>query len=200
MDGWASLFQTAFRQSRNGMVLMDENRRIVEVNGALLNLLGYRRDALVGQPAHILAAGGPILTPREWATQLAKKHFSGEVALLCEDGTVVVRQWGATAETVTGRRLVLCVVLPATRWGGRFRRTLQAEEERGDLSAREREIVHLVALGQSGPEIADELGIAHDTVRTHVRNAMEKVGARSRAHLVAKAMGEGHVLDLVTEG
>ena len=50
--------------------------------------------------------------------------------------------------------------------------------------------------GDSGPEIAEELGIAHDTVRTHVRNAMEKIGARSRAHLVAKALGEGHALAL----
>ncbi len=56
------------------------------------------------------------------------------------------------------------------------------------------EVVRLVALGRSGPEIAEELGIAHDTVRTHVRNAMTKVGARSRAHLVAKALGEGHAL------
>ena len=68
------------------------------------------------------------------------------------------------------------------------------EEDPAALSERELEIVRLVALGRSGPEIADELGIAHDTVRTHVRNAMAKVGARSRAHLVAKALGEGHVL------
>jgi DNA-binding CsgD family transcriptional regulator len=53
-----------------------------------------------------------------------------------------------------------------------------------------REVVERVALGDTGREIAAELGIAHDTVRTHVRNAMAKVGARSRAHLVAKALGE----------
>ena len=56
------------------------------------------------------------------------------------------------------------------------------------------EIVWLVSLGGTGPEIADELGISHDTVRTHVRNAMDKLDARSRAHLVAKALGEGAVL------
>ena len=64
-------------------------------------------------------------------------------------------------------------------------------DDRGDprtLSAREREVVRLVAHGHTGPEIADELGIAHDTVRSHVRNAMDKLGARSRAHLVAKTM------------
>ena len=62
------------------------------------------------------------------------------------------------------------------------------------MSARELEIVRLIARGESGPEIAAELHIAHDTVRTHVRNAMKKVGARSRAHLVAKVLGNGDVL------
>ena len=54
--------------------------------------------------------------------------------------------------------------------------------------------MHLVSLGAAGPEIAGELQISHETVRTHVRNAMEKVGARSRAHLVAKALGDGLIL------
>ena len=49
-------------------------------------------------------------------------------------------------------------------------------------------------MAHTGPESADELHISHDTVRKHVRNAMTKLGARSRAHLVAKALGEGHAL------
>jgi DNA-binding CsgD family transcriptional regulator len=47
--------------------------------------------------------------------------------------------------------------------------------------------------GATGREIPEELQIAHDTVRTHVRNAMDRLGARSRAHLVAKALGGGHI-------
>ena len=103
-------------------------------------------------------------------------------------------QWGASVEVVTGRRLVLFVVLSSSRWGQRFRRAVPPETQPRALTPREREIVLLVAHGRSGPEIAEELHIAHDTVRTHVRNAMTKLGARSRAHLVAKALGEGHVL------
>lgn len=64
----------------------------------------------------------------------------------------------------------------------------------GLLSEREREVVRLVAQGRTGPEIADELHIARDTVRTHVSNAMTKMGARSRAELVAKALGAGLIL------
>ena len=113
-------------------------------------------------------------------------HGRGDAAHA--DGGEVGIQWAATAEAVDGRRLVLVVALHTSRWGARFRRT---PDDRGDgkaLSGREREVIGLVALGQTGPEIADELGIAHDTVRTHVRHAMDKLGARSRAHLVAKAM------------
>ena len=87
------------------------------------------------------------------------------------------------------------MALSTSRWGSHFRRTTTLDTKPGALSQREREIVRLVALGHSGPEIADELQIAHDTVRTHTRNAMSKVGARSRAQLVAKALGEGLMLD-----
>ena len=52
-------------------------------------------------------------------------------------------------------------------------------------------MVKLLAMGLSGPEVAEELRIAHNTVRTHTRNAMTKIGARSRAQLVAKSLGDG---------
>lgn len=189
---WPQLFRAAFTQSRNAMVLVDEKRSVVDVNGAFLKVSGYKRAAIVGRPTHEFVADGPAFTNREWAAQLGNQHFTGEVPLLCADGSVLVNQWGAHTAGHAGDRLVLVVMLTQSRWGGRFRRELPPDEELGDLSDRERQIVHLVALGRSGPEIAEELGIAHDTVRTHVRNAMGKVGARSRAHLVAKALGEGH--------
>jgi len=55
------------------------------------------------------------------------------------------------------------------------------------LTAREREIVGLVAHGLSNEEIADALTISRATVRTHVGRAMFKVGAHDRAHLVVIA-------------
>jgi DNA-binding CsgD family transcriptional regulator len=191
---WAGLFRSAFRQSRNAMVLVDQTRLIVDVNGAFLQLSGYKRADLLGEPTHRFVAGGPLHTPEEWAAQLAKVQFEGDIGLVCADDTVVLSHWGATVARVTGQRLVLVVMLSRSRWGGRFRRKLPLDAEPGELSKREREVVHLVAMGRSGPEIAEELGIAHDTVRTHVRNAMDKLGARSRAHMVAKVLGEGHAL------
>jgi DNA-binding NarL/FixJ family response regulator len=57
----------------------------------------------------------------------------------------------------------------------------------GRLTAREKEIVGLVAHGLSNTEIAATLTISHATAKTHVSRAMAKLGARDRAQLVAMA-------------
>ena len=188
------MFTAAFRQSRNAMVLLDGERRQVDANGAYLRLVGYPRDQLIGRPVYLHIVGGPRASPAEWDATLEEGRFTGETQLRCADGRVVDVQYAATSEKVTGRYLVLFVVLTNSRWGGHFRRDSTTTGERGPLSQREREIVRLVALGRTGPEISEELSISHDTDRTHVRNAMEKLGARSSAHLVAKALGDRVVL------
>ena len=189
--GWSGLFGAAFEQSANAMVLLDANRRILDVNRACLRLVGRRREQVVGLPAQGLVAGGPAFTAEEWARSVAAGHFTGVVDVLCADGTTVTVQWGASTEVVSADPVVLVVALSTSRWGRHFRRT--GAPEGGSLTHRESEIVRLISLGSTGPEIADELSIAHDTVRTHARNAMTKLGARSRAHLVAKALTDGHV-------
>jgi DNA-binding CsgD family transcriptional regulator len=185
----------AFKQSRNAMVLLDSMRRHVDANGAYLKLLGYRRGEIIDRPIYRFVVGGPLVSSAEWKAKLVTRNFTGEGELMCADRSRVAVQWAASTEVVTGRQLVLFVALSTSRWGARFRRTMTPEKELAPLSAREQEVVRLVAHGNTGPEIADELRITHDTVRTHARNAMGKVGARSRAHLVAKALGEGLVFD-----
>jgi PAS domain S-box-containing protein len=194
VTGWSALFSSAFRESRNGMLLADEERTIVEVNRALLLLFGARRDAVVGHHLWDFVDGGAQYTPSQWAAALAAGHFSGHSQIVRADGAAVDVQWGAHTEVVTGGRLVLFVAIGTSRWGRRFRRDVPHDEPTRALTEREREIVRLVALGSTGREIADELQISHETVRTHIRNAMEKLHARSRAHLVAKALGGGDLL------
>ena len=63
----------------------------------------------------------------------------------------------------------------------------------GTLTAREREVVTLLATGLSGEEIAARLFLSSETVRTHVRNAMQRLGVRTRAHLVARAITSGEI-------
>lgn len=193
-NGWSALFTTAFKHSRNAMVLVDARRVQIDVNGAYLKLLGHHRRAVVGQPIYRFVEGRARASGEEWAAALAVRHFTGEADMVCADGTLVGVQWGAATEVVTGRQLVLFVAFSTSRWGPKFRRTTSSEREAGELSNREREVVRLISLGKTGPEIAEELHIAHNTVRTHVSNSMRKLRARSRAHLVANALSSGVAL------
>jgi DNA-binding CsgD family transcriptional regulator len=64
------------------------------------------------------------------------------------------------------------------------------------LTHREREVVTLIALGHETAEIGRELHISPETVRTHVRNAMSKLGARTRAQLVAVFICRVHAVEV----
>lgn len=189
-SGWPALFWEAFRQSKNAMVLLDENRCHVEVNGAYLALLGRTRAELLGRPVFELVAGGPLLSPAEWRATLRQKQFTGVADLIRGDGKLVRVEFGGHPELVTGRQLVLFVALRTTRRSRQFSDSDESQPG-ATLSARELEIVRLIAAGFSSPEIAGELHVSHNTVRTHARNSMTKLGARSRAQLVAKSLGEG---------
>ncbi|MBC6459376.1 response regulator [Actinomadura sp. HBU206391] len=59
------------------------------------------------------------------------------------------------------------------------------------LTDREREVVGWVATGMSNDEIAAQLVVSSETIRTHVSRAMLKMHARDRAQLVVFAMQSG---------
>ena len=60
-----------------------------------------------------------------------------------------------------------------------------------ELSARETEVLRLVALGYTSQQVADELYISVNTVETHRAHIMEKLGLRGRAQLVRYAIAKG---------
>lgn len=59
------------------------------------------------------------------------------------------------------------------------------------LTSRELDVLELVAEGYSTAEIARALWITEDTVRTHIKRALARLEARTRAHAVAIAFREG---------
>ena len=63
----------------------------------------------------------------------------------------------------------------------------------GGLSARERELVTLVAQGATDAQIAEQLYISVHTVRSHLERIRDKTGARRRADLTRLALTEGLV-------
>jgi PAS domain S-box-containing protein len=192
-NGWRSFFWTLFKRSRNAVALVDDERLIVEVNGAFVTLTARKRADLIGHSLSELNARGAQVSPRGWRAVVSRGEWMGEAELVRGDGRVIAVEYAAHPEVVTGRRLVLFVVIHSHRGGRRFRHTTGEVGPTAQLTERERQIVHLVALGMTSTEIADELHIAPNTVRTHVRNAMAKVNARSRSHLVALSLSEGRL-------
>jgi len=65
--------------------------------------------------------------------------------------------------------------------------------DRSSLTQREGQVLGLLAEGRSGAQIADELVLSPETVRSHVRNAMSKLGATTRSHAVALALQSGEI-------
>jgi DNA-binding NarL/FixJ family response regulator len=62
-----------------------------------------------------------------------------------------------------------------------------------ELSPREREILDLLAQGLTGAQVAKQLFISPETVRTHIRNAMTKLEARTRVHAIALALQQKEI-------
>jgi DNA-binding NarL/FixJ family response regulator len=54
------------------------------------------------------------------------------------------------------------------------------------LTRREREVLDLIALGARDRDIADKLNLTLNTVKKHVKNILEKLGARNRAQAAAR--------------
>lgn len=98
---------------------------------------------------------------------------------------VVVAGEALLAPTVT-RRLIQEAV-------SRTKRPRRVSRELDSLTPRERETVEQVATGRSNAEIALELFISEETVKTHVRRILQKLSLRDRAQVVVYAYENGVV-------
>jgi DNA-binding NarL/FixJ family response regulator len=61
----------------------------------------------------------------------------------------------------------------------------------GALTPRERELIGLIASGQTNRQIADRLCISEHTVKNHIKNMLEKLGLDNRVQLTAYALRHG---------
>jgi DNA-binding NarL/FixJ family response regulator len=64
-------------------------------------------------------------------------------------------------------------------------------DAQSELSKRERQILRLLSIGMTNDEIGRELFISPETVRSHVRRAVSKLGASTRTEAVATALRKG---------
>jgi DNA-binding CsgD family transcriptional regulator len=157
------------RRSVTPVLILDDDGVYADANDSLVRAFGRSREELIGQRVGLLTDQcGPAATA--WARYRESGSMVVPWRLECgHDAVIVIGQ-----ADLDGTRRHVAVVVDDERIDGATR-----------LSPREREVTRLLADGLSGEEIARELFLSPETVRTHIRNAMEAVGARTRAHLVA---------------
>ena len=101
-------------------------------------------------------------------------------ALLRADGEVALVGTAEDADLVVSERVVATGAPGAVAQGGA-------------LTARELEVLRLVARGLSNKEIAADLGITTHTVKYHLAAVLEKLGVRSRTEAVSLGVRKGLV-------
>ena len=125
-------------------------------------------------------------------------HAAGARILIYSDQShprLLAAAMAAGANGIASKASSLAVLLEAVRTvgGGEFFVDRRFKELHGELpptilTSREREVVTLLADGLTGEEIAFRLLLSPETVRTHIRNAAQRLGARTRSHLVMLAV------------
>jgi PAS domain S-box-containing protein len=196
-----------FERSATAMMFADDRRRYRDANPAACAALGMTRQEVLRLRIDDLTAPdqrGQI--PAIWAALQERGTLSGRIALQPPNGKRIEIQYSATANIVPGLHLAVFPPPGAEVPGldevdeiheaheGPDGLESRGNDARGqELTPREREVITLLALGLSGAEIAERLVLSPETVRIHVRNARQRLGARTRAHAIALALESGAI-------
>lgn len=162
------------------LLLTDKERFLVDANAAATTLLGLPLQELLQLQVDDLWRGqSGIALTRNW------DRFDGEGSRV---GDVVVEPRG-----ILVRYVVIANVVAGRHLAMLFRQAASTGDDALRLTEREREVLGLVALGESLGSIADRLALSHGTVRDHARSARAKLGARTLAQATAIAVRDGHI-------
>ena len=183
-------FERFFRDSPAAAVTIDPRGRLTDVNPAFCKLAGRDTPALIGHDAaDVLGdAGdaheapwrsgadrpGPLTATRRITRPDGRAVPVHITASLVRDAAGAPLQWVCHC---TPQALVEVESIPPGE----------------PLSYRERQVLGLLAHGLGGPQIAERLGLAAETVRSYAQSARDKLGAKTRTQAVAIALARGEI-------
>jgi DNA-binding NarL/FixJ family response regulator len=142
--------------------------------------------ATVGAPAIVLHRRDAHVIPLEISRALADSLPNGRLEILPGSSAGLFFEG---ADDVVDRLTAFALDPDAPVEGAA--RSSSSHGGAGELSAREREVLRLVAAGESNGQIAARLGISINTVERHVSNLYRKIDARGRADATAWAIRRG---------
>ena len=150
------------------IVVADDDRRYVDANAAACDLLGISHDELIGMRVEEITGTPADAIGTAWADFRRAGVLVGTFPVPSPVGPRNV-PYIAVADIAPGRHMAIFI---PDRDGGNWQ----------PLSHRER-------------EVGERLSVTSATVETHIRNAMRRLGARNRSHLVTLAILR-HEIDL----
>ncbi|HXR61648.1 MAG TPA: response regulator transcription factor [Solirubrobacterales bacterium] len=187
---------------RDGLAVLLERRGFDVVGCATTAALG---EEVIGERKPDVAVVGVDL-PDERGTELVRRlndqppcpKFVIYTGL--EDPDLLEAAYRAGARGLVAKPAGLSVLVEALREVGRGGRYFDSSFKQGNgnggeraISSREAQILTMLAEGLTGEQIAQRLVLSPETVRTHIRNAMEKLDARTRVQAVVMAIDLGEI-------
>lgn len=189
----------AFERSLHPMLVADDERRYVDANAAACLFVRMAREQVLERRVDEFVP--PELRPgfdRTWSDFIGLGSAPAAVEWYFPDDESRIPIVVGT--TSIGPGLYLIVVIPW--WSADEADTAisvgavdggATVDGLAPLSERERQVLTLLAFGHSGEQIARELFISPETVRTHVQHVRSKLGATTRGHAIAIAISQGEI-------
>jgi DNA-binding CsgD family transcriptional regulator len=195
--------RAAFERSRNPMLIADDQRRWVTGNAAACDLLGIAREEV---PWYRMDDFTPPSErqrlEKQWREFLTSGAAEGWYQLYVPDRGPMPVEFSATANVLPARHLSVFIppdetsdeqTSDASVHEAPWTPVMAESSDRLPLTEREREVMTLVASGLQSADIAERLVLSPETVKSHVHNAMGKLGAHTRARGVAIALVTGQI-------
>jgi non-specific serine/threonine protein kinase len=159
---------------------------VLYVCGYLCAATGRPADAVTAWAADETFGQQGGYTWRDWELRRLEDARREARRVLGQNRARAAEQRGAAMSAVTAAEYALLLTTPSPP-------PAQAAPGTARLSARERELVTLVAQGRTDAQIAGQLYISIRTVRSHLDRIRDKTGCRRRADLTRLALSEGLV-------
>lgn len=155
------------------MLLLDDEPRVLAANAAAASLLRRTAGELDGRELAEIVGGRRAAARAEWRRIIAAG--SGRIAIRTGDGEALDVEVHVTSDIAEGVHLA---IIGAARRG----------EPQHALTARQEDTLRLVCDGATNQQIAIALGISEPTVQKHIAAIKERLGASTRAQVVALAL------------
>jgi PAS domain S-box-containing protein len=184
-------FRTAFEQAAVGMAHLSLDGRYLIVNEKFCRISGYAREELLDRTFKDITHPGDL----DNDLNHFKRMLSGEIDSYSTEKRYIRRDYSQI-----WTRLTVSLVRDATGDPGYFVSVTEditarkrAEIVLRSLSAREVEILRLLALGRTNGEISTELRFSISTIKNHVQQIIAKLGASDRTQAAVRATELGLV-------